>query len=1627
MRARVLTLASVVLALGYDALGQRTPREPAQQSAQLRIVRASEGWRLRLEGTGHTLELDGVEYAQTGSRGELQRRTLRFAHAERERQGASWLLVGRGEPRVRLRISEALAPLGERPSANGLVARVDGYDVELELALGIPRRVRHVALRWRVVGAGAKLTQRILPFRCRDELDVAPQTSFATPLCIAGDAKSAWVSLRPKERSGTTRLPSYVAFVPRQGQDPATLVHGLGEAARRGARAFGLRSHDERQRGLMRLSHRIALHPAQPIDRLVGSLARSSWRESHEPAKPRAKKLRRRLDEALARAAKLLRPIGDGKSVLAANAAELESGIWNLEESRESRPLAAALAIHRWAQEHNDAKTVELARGVLRLFLSAPGSSGLFATRAQVELRPRGGGPPRAEWRIDDRTGYSTQDCARCATWWLRWAAVDPELRAACLSRAERLGEFFLRNQHADGTWPARFRRNVVPVRDQLYSTSIESASIARFLLALDKSVPDERWLKAAERTMRGLEERIAKARFVRRGSLGADYQAQDSASLALPTRTLLDASLLCMEHPRADVALGQRFLDFVLPMQRPVLGPKREAGAGGLLRSNEEALRCDLACSEAAAAFAKCWAKTGEAQMLERAAAALRAPFGLEPLDASTSLVPLDRPDSSLGGLVTIAVWVDDFLLEYGDALVDLSKGIAIGFEQVEIELLAADEDPAIRLETNGPALPTRVRFVGGERRDRRLSCNGELLGPFSPAERERGLELIARRRIALSFAPPRLQRRLRDLEFRAELSTAIAGARLRVELAAGPARRSLDAVSLAPDEDEPRRFRGTLAHARLPSETTLWARAAMLHPRRVVSEWRRITLGDWGIADCGDDDERWLVAARGVRAASIASDEGAQRLESGGELVYELPIDARALRVELSLRAAGDDGELALADGARHRIAPRRDEAVSTHRVILHNRELWSAGRLRIGLRSARGIAIGEVRFREVGSASSATDVGALIESAKLRRIEILALPCTTQRASRHERESLGLALFADDDYRSAPGEPEVATEGSLASWLRALSRDALTVEGTVATWRSLDLHGVTSQKQLLARLRTAHRTFLDRPKATRASSRDARVVLVLHTGLPARLAQLAASSSSFVDGRPLVFARAVDEHGQLLPLGSIAEAILCAIDPELPPATSLDGGALGALVLGPASAGPLPPPPLGLRLARLGWVPTYRARLGRLTGLRIPTIDEGFVLELPCSGLPARGRVLIERRPHSDLDAWSDGGLLGYWDLGNAARTPRAATRDASARARVRLRSIASRRVLNPRLLPTHDWTPLLTETKLVAAPLASGELVTAHGERVWQLDVPPAKQDPNEGPGLTAESLGRPLLTGTVAFSARHPTSRSFVSIAAGASASETGSVQEHARARLGRASIRLPHGIGSRARLDFGAVDLTTGARLCGRVRGAGLRLDCIVVSGGHERRIVAARLDASSRRFVFTLPALGAAGTPELRLEAIALVDDPTTLELEAPVLWPTTRALLDVFEFSPRAVVREALRLRDGSLRGPHVRLDAGTRLELPVSLRSGARLRLEASTDPQARQALRLSASFRPARASEVIRLVPGVEIHSRDNCQLQVVDLGEVLTRAGHLILERDDNGPPLFLTLASLRVR
>ena len=1630
------------------APGQAATRQA--ETSQLRIVRASDGWRLRIIAPGRTLELAGIEYSQTGSRGELQPRTLRFERAERLNPSGSWRLVSVGEPRARLDVSEALEPWqGQGASGDaGLVSRVDGYQLQLEIELGIPRRVRHVALRWNVLGAANRLTQRILPFRCRDELDVAPEACFATPICVAGDPDTGWISLRPSGARGPARLPSFVTFESRRSKQPEALIHGLGQASRRGARAFGLRSSGERQRGVLRLEHRIAIHSAQPIDRVIGQLAQSSWQRLHVAERARPITMRQQTVRALERAAALLRPIGGGQSVLAASAAELAGGVWNLEESPDSRPLATALAIHRLAQERDDEELVERARGVLRLFLSAPGRSGLFATRVQVDLRPRDKSAARVRWQLDDRGAYSTQDCARCATWWLRWAAVDPELRPECLRRARELGEFLLRNQHADGTWPARFKSDVVPIRDRLYSESIESAAIARFLLALDKSIRDDRWLAAAARTIAGLDRRITDARFFWRRSLGSDYEKTQSASLALPSRGLIDASLLCMEHPRANIALGQRFLALLLPMQRPVRGERGEAGAGGILRSNEEALHSDIACSEAASAFAMSWSKTGEPQMLARAAAALRAPFGLvtpsgaegvsrtprttEPGTGAgdSSLAPLARSDSSLSGLATIAVWVDDFLVEYGDALVDFDSGTAIGFAHVEVELLSAADDPSIRLEVAGPSRPARVRLVGGERKDRRLICNGELFGPFSPAERDRGLGLVARPRIDLVFAPPRLHRRPRDLEFRVGLSARVADARVRVELAAGHARRPIESVELAASEDDAQRFAAVLQHSRFPAEAQLWARASMLHPRRVVGRWQLIELGDWGIADAGDDDERWLAYSRDARTARVGAGEGAQRIAKGGTVVYEVPIDANALRVELRVRVADHNAELVLTDQSKRVLEARRDDVVSAHRVLLRNRQLWRDGllRLRVQARGEGSTAISELRFREIGSASSAAQVGEVLESPKLRRLDILALPCTTATASRFEREALRLALFADGDYRSTPGAREVATDGSLGSWLRALSRETLDVSGHVAPWRALDLHELASPRELIARIAAAHKGSLERPERSKPEpTNTARVVLVLHTGLSKAVQAIAMRASAFVDARPIVFVNVVDRRGRLLPLGTIAEAVLRAVDPELPPATSLSGGAFASLVLGSASAGPLPRLPLGLRLARLGWVPTYRATLSRKTGLRVPTIDEGFVLELPCTGLPGRGRVLIERRPHSDLAEWRDGGLLGYWDFGRARGAAREGALATRLMPSIVLRSVESRRALRPRILPTHEWPRLVTQESVTTLPLQTGELVTPHGERAWQLRVPPAGLGPNEGPGLTIDCLGKPLLEGSVTFAARHPTSQTFVPIAAGASSSETGIVHERSRTRLGKVSLRLPRGIGSRARLDFGATDLSTGARLCGRVRGAGLRLDCIVVSGGHERRVVVARLDAKTRDFVFTLPALGAEGTTQLRLEAIALVEDPQQLEVEALVLWPTTRALLDVFEFSPRAVVREALRLGDGSLRGPYVRLDAGKSLELPVSLRLGARLRLEASIDPQARQALRMTASFRPARSSEAIRLVPSVEVLAREHCQLQVVDLAELSTQTGQLVIERDAHGPPLYLTLASLRVR
>ncbi len=428
--------------------------------------------------------------------------------------------------------------------------------------------------------------------------------------------------------------------------------------------------------------------------------------------------------------------------------------------------LRSAYGAARLSGDLEEPLLAERARLVRELVLASPAPQGLFP----AVLYLIGG---RQLWKEGTRAfvhlrSYHLPDSCTTAYHLLEWHR-DIEESEECLDACRRTAEELRRLQLAGGSFPAwvSYRRGV-PRIDARLAESAESAAAVRFLALLGRLTGEERWLESA----------AAGGRFLRSSVVEReewyDFEAfyscspkrpgwSDPRSGCLPQCTMsmywtADAllQLYLADGDGAWLEAGRRALDRLLGYQQVWDPPALSINAfGGFSSQNTDAEWDDARQGIIAPLLADWFEASGEWELLERSAAALRASFtamhlGEEPFPCLRPQVRgaisenyahfgYDAPlpgyletDWGAGSALYAAARI---LPRFGQAFVDLESGKGLGLDGCRVDGVEREGDE-LRLEIT----PFLCRddglrlMVRGARGPLEFTVNGKKAGRLIP-----------------------------------------------------------------------------------------------------------------------------------------------------------------------------------------------------------------------------------------------------------------------------------------------------------------------------------------------------------------------------------------------------------------------------------------------------------------------------------------------------------------------------------------------------------------------------------------------------------------------------------------------------------------------------------------------------------------------------------------------------------------------------------------------------------------------------------------------------------------------------------------------------------------------------
>lgn len=427
--------------------------------------------------------------------------------------------------------------------------------------------------------------------------------------------------------------------------------------------------------------------------------------------------------------------------------------------------LRTSYGMALYARRTGNPSLLELAGETLNFTLGSPGHGGAFKC---IALSNKDGG---VTWAAGDgclkgvKEGFLGYDMAWAGYWMLRWREAQLPGADGVMERAQKLADFLVARQTADGMLPTRLGDDGTVDVEKSKHVKAETAPVVLFLLKLYTQDPQAKYLAAARRGLEFLDKEVIPLRqwydFETFWSCSPRPISFDERTQQWPANNLamsqapqayLDAWRITGE-PKY-LAQGEAVLDYLLLFQQCWTNPAldglscRTMLLGGTTTQNSDAEWSDWRHSQIGNVLLDYHRATGKAEYLLRGVAALRASFPVAPAEnwAHTGYGGRAGESSFHTGTGSSMAGIEmehDYL---GDAVVDVKAARAVGVNGINLTHCQVTAGQ-IRLTMNSPfpwTRPTRVVLRNAEEGKRyRLSVNGRDLGEHSAAEMARGIEV--------------------------------------------------------------------------------------------------------------------------------------------------------------------------------------------------------------------------------------------------------------------------------------------------------------------------------------------------------------------------------------------------------------------------------------------------------------------------------------------------------------------------------------------------------------------------------------------------------------------------------------------------------------------------------------------------------------------------------------------------------------------------------------------------------------------------------------------------------------------------------------------------------------------
>jgi hypothetical protein len=428
--------------------------------------------------------------------------------------------------------------------------------------------------------------------------------------------------------------------------------------------------------------------------------------------------------------------------------------------------LRTSFGMALFARRTGDEELLRLAQQTVELAIKAPGCGGAFKCIAV----PAGHDWP-AIWAAGDGCGESTKagflgyDMSWTGYWLLRWRAAGLPGSEAILPKCRALAEFLVDRQLKDGLLPTRFTEDGSVIEDQSRTVKAETGPVALFLLELYTQDPNPRWLTAAKRGLKFLDQSVIPQRqwydfetfwscSPRKPSFDERSQQWPANDLALGQTVAAYLSAFRVTSDRTYLECGERLLDYLLLYQQCWTNPQVDhlSGSvmflGGFTTQNSDAEWSDARQSQFGNVLLAYYRLTGKVEYLERGIAALRAQFPISPSEnwahsgygSKSGISSFHWGTGS--GMAGVEI-EEDYL---HDAVVDVAAGEAVGVDGLNVtECTVRNGD--IRLVFTSPFTWQRPPVFMFHQCDPlqhyRLFVNGAELGVWRGDDLEKGIRI--------------------------------------------------------------------------------------------------------------------------------------------------------------------------------------------------------------------------------------------------------------------------------------------------------------------------------------------------------------------------------------------------------------------------------------------------------------------------------------------------------------------------------------------------------------------------------------------------------------------------------------------------------------------------------------------------------------------------------------------------------------------------------------------------------------------------------------------------------------------------------------------------------------------